>query len=331
MLQKLNRRRWIAILVAVVLVFMSIGFRFTMTVASGLLEDVFNFETSYFEEEEIRPGDIGEKIAILQLNGAIMDLSSPLFMDGYNHELFLATIDQAFEDPDVEAVILSVDSPGGAVGETAQIHKKLINYMEEYEKPFYVSMGSMAASGGYYVAAPADKIFAEPSTITGSIGVIMQNINYSGLAEKYGVDFNTIKSGKHKDIMSPSREMTEDEQAIMQSIIDEMYSDFVQVIVDGRNLDEEKVREIGDGRIYTGRQAQELGLVDEIGDLDATIDAMMDEYDLEDAQVIQYSTEISIFSNFAMSVQQFLQKPTEFDLVSLLLNESDKPRAMYIY
>lgn len=327
----MNRRRWLALLIAIVLIFMSMGVRFTMTVASGLLEDLFNFDISYFEEEEIRAGNSSEKIAIIQLDGAIMDLGTSFFLEGYNHGQFLATIDQSFQDPTVAAVILSVNSPGGAVGETAQIHKKLIDYMEEYEKPLYVSMGSMAASGGYYVAAPADQIFAEPSTLTGSIGVIMQNINYSGLAEKYGVEFNTIKSGKHKDIMSPAREMTAEEQTIMQSIIDEMYDDFVQVIVDGRNLDEAKVREIGDGRIYTGRQAQEVGLVDQIGDLDDTIDALMDAYDLENAQVIQYSTEISVFSNFAMSAQQFLQKPTEFDFVTLLLNESDKPRAMYIY
>src|SRR5699024_9499864 len=129
-------------------------------------------------------------------------------------------------------------------------------------------MGGMAASGGYYVAAPADKIFAEATTLTGSIGVIMESVNYAELAENHGVKFNTFTSGKHKDIMSPSREMTEEEHDIMQSMIDEMYDEFVDVIVDGRGMDEQTVREVGDGRIYTGKQAKEVELIDDLGSLD---------------------------------------------------------------
>src|SRR5699024_4419909 len=107
-----------------------------------------------------------------------------------------------------------------------------------YDTPYYVSMGDMAASGGYYVAAPADKIFALPTTITGSIGVIMESMNFAGLAEDFGITFNTIKSGKHKDIMSANREMTDEEKEILQDIVDEMYDEFVQIIVDGRGMDE---------------------------------------------------------------------------------------------
>src|SRR5699024_7994229 len=154
------------------------------------------------------------------------------------------------DDETIEAVLLKVDSPGGGVYETAQIYKRLME-VKELDKPIYVSMGNMAASGGYYAAMPAEKIFATTSTITGSIGVIMESINYSELAEEYGVKFNTIKSGKHKDIMSASREMTDEEHDILQSMIDEMYGEFVDVVSEGRDMDEKTVRKLADGRIYT--------------------------------------------------------------------------------
>src|SRR5690625_1446892 len=294
----MNTKRWLAIVAAVVLLFVSIGFRFTMNVASGLLEGFADLDEHYFEEEILVNGDLDKRIAVLNLNGVIQDVELPIFLsEGYNHKQFLKKIEQAGEDPTIEAIILKVNSPGGAVGATAQIHRKFVELQEKYEKPMYVSMGETAASGGYYVAAPADKIFAESSTLTGSIGVIMESINYSELAENYGVDFNTIKSGKHKDIMSPNREMTQEEREILQSMIDEMYDEFVQVIVDGRQMDEAKVREVGDGRVYTGKQAQEVGLVDEVGNFDDTLAALKNEQNLENAQVIQYGMGLGFFNN----------------------------------
>src|SRR5690625_987696 len=327
----MNSKRWLAIVAAVVLLFVSIGFRFTMSVASGLLQSFADLDEHYFEEKILVDGDLDKRIAVLNLEGVIQDVSTFL-SEGYDHQQFLNMIEQAGEDSTVEAIILKVNSPGGAVGETAQIHRKLVELQEEYDKPIYVSMGATAASGGYYVAAPADKIFAEPSTITGSIGVIMESINYSGLAEKYGVDFNTIKSGKHKDIMSPNREMTKEEREILQSMIDEMYDDFVQVIVDGRQMDEATVREVGDGRVYTGRQAQAVGLVDEVGTFEDALEAIRKDHQLEDAQVIRYGVGLGFFDNLGMSIQGVFQhNTTELDRVLALLRQSDKPRAMYIY
>lgn len=329
----MNTKRWLAIVVVVVLLFISIGFRFTMNLASGLLDDVMTFDEEGYDEVIIADGDWGERIAVLNLEGVIMGGEESIFLaEGYQHERFLGKIQQAAEDETVEAILLKINSPGGAVGETAQIHKALIDMQAEYDKPLYVSMGEMAASGGYYAAAPADKIFAETSTLTGSIGVIMENINFSGLAEKFGVDFNTIKSGKHKDILSSSREMTKEEEEILQSIIDEMYDDFVQVIVDGRGMDEAKVRKVGDGRIYTGRQAQDVGLVDEVGTFDDALEALQDEYGLEDAQVIEYGEDLGIFRLFGVKAQEFITgNKSELDTVMSLLRKSDKPRAMYIY
>ena len=329
----MNTKRWLAIIIAVVLVFVSVGFNFAMNVVSGLFSDVFSFDDPYMlDEKVIETGDFDERIAVLNLDGMIMDMETSFLSEGYNHDLFLHTIEKAGEDPTVAAIILKVDSPGGAVGPTAQIHRTIVEMQEEYEKPIYVSMGSMAASGGYYVAAPADKIFAEPATITGSIGVIMENINFAGLAEMYGIDFNTIKSGKHKDIMSSNREMTDEEREILQSIIDEMFDDFVQVIVDGRNMDDKTVRELADGRIYTGKQAKEVDLVDEVGTFEDALAAMKEDYDLESAQVFQYEDSLSFFGSFSMSVQSlFKSDHSELEQIMTLLRNSDKPRAMYLY
>src|SRR5699024_9909904 len=151
---------------------------------------------------------------------------------------------------------------GGGVVESAEIHDKIAEVREKYHKPVYISMGNMAASGGYYISAPADKILAQPATITGSIGVIMESLNFAQLAEDLGIDINTFTSGEYKDIMSATRPMRDDEREILQEIVDDMYDDFVQVIVDGRGMTDSEVRELADGRIYTGKQAAELDLID---------------------------------------------------------------------
>lgn len=329
----MNTKRWLAIGIAVVLLLVSVGFRFTMNVASGLLNDVFELDEDFLSEEIIQDGDLDKRIAVLNLEGVIQSGEESLFGPvGYQHDDFINTIHKAGEDETIKAIILKIDSPGGAVGETADIHRALIEVKEEYDKPIYVSMGNTAASGGYYAAVAGDTIFAEPSTLTGSIGVIMESINYSGLAEKYGVEFNTIKSGKHKDIMSPSREMTEEERDILQSMIDEMYGDFVDVIVDGRGLSEKKVRELGDGRVYTGRQAAENDLVDEVGNFDDALAALQEEHGLESASVIGYGLDLGIFGNISMAVENLIQgKNEDVNMLSELVRRSDQPRAMYLY
>ena len=329
----MNTRRWLALILAIALFIVSIGFNFAMSVVAGLFEGVMSFDELALEEQVIEEGDWNERIAVINLEGVIMDGETSVFMmDGYNHSSLLQMIRSAGEDPTVAAIILQIDSPGGAVGPTAEIHRTIVDVQEEYDKPIYVSMGSMAASGGYYVAAPADKIFAEPATITGSIGVIMENINIAGLAEKHGISFNTIKSGKHKDIMSTNREMTDEEEEILQSIVDEMFDEFVQVIVDGRNMDEATVRELADGRIYTGKQAKEVNLVDEVGSFEDALAALKNDYNLEDAQVIQYNESLGFFSGLGVTLQNIFQpEKSEIEKIMTLLRYSDKPQAMYLY
>ncbi|WGI63510.1 signal peptide peptidase SppA [Escherichia coli] len=184
--------------------------------------------------------------------------------EAYDHRAFLKELDKAKDDASVKGVLLRVNSPGGGVYESAEIHKKL-EEVKKAKKPIYVSMGSMAASGGYYVSTPAKKIFASPETLTGSLGVIMQSLNYAKLADNLGIKYETIKSGKFKDIMSPNRDMTKDERDIMQSMVDNSYEGFVKVISEGRGMSKQDVKKIADGRIYDGTQAKSNGLVDELG------------------------------------------------------------------
>ncbi len=187
------------------------------------------------------------------------------------------TIDElhAFQnDRTVRAVVLRIDSPGGGVGASQEIYEEVRKLTEV--KPVVVSMGSVAASGGYYLAAPAQKILANPGTITGSIGVIMEIANIQELLEKIGFRSQVIKSADHKDIGSIVRPLSDEDRRILQSVIDDVHLQFIQAVADGRGMDLEQVDLIADGRIFTGRQALEAGLVDELGNLQDSIRAAAD-------------------------------------------------------
>lgn len=168
------------------------------------------------------------------------------------------------EDDSVRAIVLRIDSPGGAVAPTQEIFDEL-RKTREAGKIIVASMGSVAASGGYYIACAADSIVANPGTITGSIGVITVAPSAEDLLEKIGIDWQVVKSGRHKDIGSPSRSMTDEEMGIVQSVVDDVYDQFVGAVAIYRPLSREEVVERADGRIYTGNQALPLGLVDRLG------------------------------------------------------------------
>lgn len=334
----MNNRRWIALGIALFLILVSMGFRFATFVTSGFLDGIFEEvaeEVDSFHENVIIDGESTDQIVVLTVDGVIDNSGGAgglLAAAGYNHQEFLSMVDYAATNDTVKAVLLNVNSPGGGVSESAQIHRALEELQNDFEKPIYVTMGDTAASGGYYIAAPAKRIFAEASTITGSIGVIMESINFTEFAEDLGVEFNTFTSGKHKDIMSSSRKMTEEEEDILQSMIDEMYDEFVDIIVDGRQMDEKTVRELADGRVYTGKQAKEVDLVDEVGTFDDALHALMIDYDLEAAEVVQYETDEGFFNPFKLTIQDMFQsKNSEIDMIMELLNKSNKPRAMYLY
>ena len=202
---------------------------------------------------------IGDKIGVVEIYGVISDSKQ--------------VIEQLhdFRDNDsIKALVLRVDSPGGGVGPSQEIYDEILALDEL--KPVVVSMGSVAASGGYYVAAAAREIVANPGTITGSIGVIMEFANFQELLEKIGLSSVVVKSGAYKDIGSPTRDMSAAEREILQDLIDDVHNQFVSSVAEGRELDEQAVRSIADGRIFSGRRAMELGLVDSMGNLQAAID-----------------------------------------------------------
>ncbi|ANB57675.1 signal peptide peptidase SppA, 36K type [Anoxybacillus sp. B7M1] len=334
----MNRKRWIALAIAVVLFVIS---SLVSVITSFMTKDVGKWSEEWlalsnqnFEEEVLEEGNTAKKIVVLEVNGVIEegDTASSLFSSaGYDHRSFLQMIEQAKEDETVKAIVLRVNSPGGGVVESAEIHDQLLKLRKETKKPVYVSMGAMAASGGYYISTAADKIFASPETMTGSLGVIMQNVNYEELAKKYGVEFVTIKSGPYKDIMSPSRKMTEEEQKILQSLINNSYDGFVKVISEGRHLSEDEVRKIADGRIYDGRQAKQLKLIDEFGYLDDTIAAMKRDYHLQGAQVIKYTNNAGLASLFHMLAPAFTSNHVEELELVQLFSKPKSPRLMYLY
>jgi len=215
----------------------------------------------------------GEKLAVIYVEGMIVGGRGQvgLFSEGGGTDHLIRQLHTARDDSSVKAVVLRINSPGGTVPASQEVGEEL-KKLRAAGKPVITSMADMAASGGYWLAACTDKIYANPATITGSLGVYVPYSNLEELYKKIGVRQEKIKSGPHKDILSPDRQLTEEERAIIQAMVDDMYNQFIEVIAQGRGLDPAAVRELADGRIYTGRQAKELGLVDELGNMYDAID-----------------------------------------------------------
>lgn len=333
----MTTKRWVAIITASVLLVVSIGINTLSYVFtrdfSSLFDEMANVSAGY-NENIIEMGAGKDRIAVLTLDGVIQDTGSPspFFTEGYNHQFFMNQLAEIYEDPSVKGVVLSVNSPGGGVVESADIYDTIRLIQEEREIPVYVSMGGMAASGGYYVAAPAEKIFVNHETLTGSIGVIMQSMNYAKLAEKYGIDFNTIKTGPYKDIMSASREMTDEERNMLQEMINDSYERFVNIIVEGREMTDADVRKVADGRILNGRQAIEAGLADDYGKVSDAISALQEDYNLENATVFEYTMTDNWSSLFGVKLQSLFGGVSEHDMIANILSQyNNAPRMMYLY
>lgn len=205
------------------------------------------------------------KIGWIRISGPIYDSDSSGFI-ATGVRAWVKDLRKFAERDEVKAIVLEINSPGGSVGAIQEVHSHVRRVRAESKKPIIAVMGDVAASGGYYIAAACDKIVAHPGTITGSIGVIFQTSNLETLMGKIGVEFGNIKSGKHKDIGSPFRPMTPEERKLLQSMIDDAYAQFLKAVSEGRKIPEEKLTDIADGRIFTGRQALESGLVDKLGD-----------------------------------------------------------------
>jgi len=225
---------------------------------------------------------LGSRLALIRIEGPIIDAKD--------------TIDEIKEytkDKSIKAIVLRVDSPGGAVAPSQEIYEEVKKAVAK--KKVVVSMGSVAASGGYYISAPATKIIANPGTLTGSIGVIMEIPNIEKLMDKIGIRTEVIKSGRHKDIASAFRSMGKEEREILQGVMDNVHEQFIRAVAEGRKMKVEELRKIADGRIFTGEQAKTYGLVDELGTLEDAIKIAADLAGMkEEPEVVSKKDKLSV-------------------------------------
>lgn len=333
----MTTKRWIALGIAAALFVVStianIAWSFTKLDFKKNFDSAINISDSY-DQTIIDEGNPTKKIAVLTVNGTIQDTgnSASLFSsDAYDHQFFMEQLNDVLKDPQVKGVLLKVNSPGGGTNESKQIYDKIKQIQKERQIPIYVSMGSMAASGGYYISAPANKIFANDETITGSIGVIMQGMDYSQFAKKYGIEFNTIKTGPYKDIMSGTRGMTSKDKKLLQGMVDDSYNRFVKVVANGRHMSTKEVKSIADGRIMNGSQAVKAGLVDKIGYSEDALKALKKDNNLGGAEVYEYTAPQDWTSLFSSKLNTMLGGSAEKEAISKLLLKNSAPRMMYLY
>jgi protease-4 len=260
------------------------------------------------------------KIAIVSVDGVIMDLTAGRV---------LRQIKAAHEDEHVKAVVLKVDSPGGTINGSDHIHRKVRELCrgDDNPKPVVVSMQGLAASGGYYVSAPANQIFAERTTLTGSIGVIASFPNFGGLMNDYKVRMEVVKTGPMKDSGSPFRIMTDSERDRWQVIIDDAFQTFLEVVSDGRKMDPGKVRELATGEVYTAREAKANGLIDEIGYLEDAIAAAERIAGVADSKVIEYKRPLDL-AEILFGSAAAEKSNVAIDLQSIFRN--NVPRVMFL-
>src|SRR6266540_5514614 len=202
----------------------------------------------------------GQKVAIVEIEGVIVDTSD-----------LVRELREHLENPVVRAVVLRINSPGGVVGPTQEVYSA-VQRLREAGKPVVASLGAVAASGGYYVAVAADSIYANPGTLTGSIGVVMQMANLESLMKKVGVDYVVVKAGQFKDIGNIARPMTPEERRTLQTLLDDVHRQFIDAVAAGRKLDRARVVQFADGRVFSGAQAKSLAMIDELGGFEEAVD-----------------------------------------------------------
>ena len=273
------------------------------------------------------------KIVVIPLSGPITTAGSLLSPGStITPGLVRDYLARAEKDTAVKAIVLRIESPGGEIAPCQEILWEIEGVKET--KPVVVSMGGTAASGGYYISTKADKIVALPTTMTGSIGVISQVMNVEGLLEKLGIEVETFKGGKYKDMYSGFREMTPEEEEIMQGMIDEYYEQFIDVVAEGRGLSKDEVRNLATGQIYTGTEAKELGLVDALGGLDTAINWALELAGIEVARVEYYQPpKITLLSllGFANAIQARIAGLSAQDIILLEILSHNYRQPLFLY
>jgi len=282
-------------------------------------------------DEEYVAGDGPDIIAVVPVEGTIAPADNTLggTQPTTTPDGLADALRQAGQDASVVAVVIEVNSPGGGVTASDEMHQSILNFKKNTGKPVVVSMGDTAASGGYYISTAADRIVANETTLTGSLGVIIPLNNYAEAAEKFGITQVVIKSGKYKDMGSAFREMRPDEREIFQTIVDQEYAEFVDVISEGRGIPEDRVRKIADGRVYSGIQAKGLGLVDSFGSLDEASATAGRLAGAKDTTVIRYVQEPTLTETLLARVAP--QEPQAQQIMEAAgLDLEPKPYYLYL-
>lgn len=313
---------WIVILVAFIAVFIGGVLTAAETGASSASLPLESQGVRYVPKR-LQDGN-GPAVAVVPVTGTIVNGDSNPDGSSTGGDDLVRLIDEIAESGQFEGIILEMNTPGGAVLASAEVSDAVKRAQHDHHLKVVSWMRDVAASGGYYISAPADSIVAHPSTFTGSIGVILEYLSGEELADKIGVKPVVIKSGKLKDIGSPYRDITTEERAVLQSVIDESYDDFVKAVSEGRDIDEDTVRRIADGRIYTGRQGKENGLVDRLGARREAYDEMARLLDVEDddgteLEVVSWSRSYSFFETLGAGAQPSLDLGAAVDLAGAAL------------
>jgi protease-4 len=286
-------------------------------------------------EEKTLEGEGRAKILLVDVSNEITDLPTRHAFGLVEEESTVARIhaelEKAADDDRVKAIVLRVNSPGGGVTASDEVYGEIVRFKKEQKVPVVAALGDLAASGGYYVACAADQIVAHPTTVTGSIGVILTGLNVEGLLAKIGVQNQTFKAGEHKDLLSPFRGATPEERRIVQGILDGLHARFVTVVREGRpKLDVSRLGELTDGRIFDAPQALQAGLVDQIGDLHAAIDVARMAAGVEKARVVAYrrpdETRENIYSAARGLPAQVNVLPVDLGVLA-----ASGPRFMYLW
>ena len=318
-----------AILLAVLFLFGSV-FSFVLRLFSGSF-----IGSSSRANDDLKFGS--PYIAELTINGTIQDTGSDSIMDQatYHHSWTVNKIEQLKNDSNNRGLIFFVNTPGGGVYESDELYYAIKDYKEKTGRPVYSYMASQATSGGYYISAPCDKIFANRNCWTGSIGVTIGTLyDITDLLKKYGVKTVTIDSGANKSMGSYTEKLTDEQKEILQGLVDEAYEQFVGIVAEGRHMDIEKVKKLGDGRLYTAKQAKKNGLIDEVGTFDDAVAEMKKTYELDGCTVqdIKYPEKDSFIRDLLQSVAGIRKGETESEIDSLkaLMDENGKFSVTYL-
>lgn len=282
------------------------------------------------------PGWVTDKVALIDVEGIILnDRNGPIWSNWENPvSLFSEKLDAAGCDPRVKAVVLRINSPGGTVQATEAMYERLKRFGKQTGKPVIACITDVGASGGYYLACGAQRIICQSSSITGSVGVVIQTVNFTGTMKMLGIKADAITSGKLKAMGSPLKDLTDEERRIFQAMVNEFYERFVEVVAEARSeLTAGKVRPLADGRVFTGRQAVRNGLADRLGYVADAVDEAKKAAGVKKAKVVMYHRPLGYRANVYSAVPAYAPA-TQINLINLQMNELSllrRPSFLYLW